>query len=61
MVDIKQSQWFETFCRSLLDKLQSARGVTASKLILEEYLRDWRINYGLDYYDPIRLLMPIVF
>ncbi|KAI9273429.1 ATP dependent DNA ligase domain-containing protein [Helicostylum pulchrum] len=59
MADSHRSQLFEKFCSSLLDKIVKAKGVTEKKNILDEYLKEWKQNYGPNYYDLSRLLMPI--
>ncbi|KAG2236091.1 hypothetical protein INT48_006107 [Thamnidium elegans] len=59
MADSHRSQLFEKFCSSLLDKIVNAKGVTEKKNILDEYLKEWKQNYGPNYYDLSRLLMPI--
>lgn len=60
MADSRRSQLFEGFCCSLLDKIVKAKSVTEKKNILDEYLKEWKQNYGPNYYDVSRLLMPIV-
>lgn len=54
----KPSQPFQTFCTSLLDKVASVKGVNRKKDVLSDFLHDWRRQYGLDFYDPLRLIMP---
>lgn len=56
----KPSQPFQTFCTSLLDKVASVKGVNRKKDVLSDFLHDWRRQYGLDFYDPLRLIMPEV-
>lgn len=60
MVDPKKSQPFSTFCFQLLDKIEAAGSVVEKKEIFGNYLQDWRVKYGVDYYDCLRLLMPVV-
>lgn len=56
----RHSQPFETFCTALLDKVASVKGVNRKKDALSDFLHEWRRRYGLDFYDPLRLIMPDV-
>lgn len=54
------SQLFSVFIQTLLDKVEHAKGVNKKKGILNDFLQDWRRLYGLNYYDPLSLIMPNV-
>ena len=51
----------QIFCHELLDKIEKAVGTQAKKMILSEYLHNWRRDYGFDHMnDLLRLIMPEV-
>lgn len=60
MVESQRSQLFERFCSSLLDQIAKAKGVQAKKRIYANFMQEWRREYGSNFYDPLRLLMPYV-
>ncbi|KAG0180060.1 DNA ligase (ATP) [Apophysomyces sp. BC1034] len=48
---------FGNFC-ALLQSISDQRGTQEKKKRLAKYIYDWRFNYGDDFYEAMRLLLP---
>ncbi|KAG1046723.1 hypothetical protein G6F43_010802 [Rhizopus delemar] len=48
---------FQEFC-NVLDRLNKTKGTTQKKEIFSKYLNKWRSNYGLNFYDAMRMFLP---
>jgi hypothetical protein len=44
-----------------MDRLNKTKGTTQKKEIFSKYLNKWRSNYGLDFYDAMRMFLPKVY